>query len=355
MKMLRTIVFVIASVALLAGCATKNKVLAPVFYPPDAGVARMQHLRRISRPEDVEPRQSLLLTFLMGAAPAKQRMLKPYGLALSGDNLYICDTVGRQLHIVDLKKNRWSYFHGRNITATKKPINLDVDSRGKMYVADAGHGQVLIFSSNLVFVGSIGEAGSLKPVDVKVKHGKVYVADMKSQSIRVYDEATRRLLFGVPLDAESEDKDKKLFSPTNIDVDDKGNIYVSDTGAFRVQKYDKTGKHIRQYGRIGRQYGQFARNKGVAVDREERVYVVDSAFQTVQIFDKEGQLLMFFGETGTPRGSLYLPAGMIVDYNHNHLFEEYVDPRFELDFIVLVVSQLGPRGVEVYGMLRKKD
>jgi hypothetical protein len=140
-----------------------------------------------------------------------------------------------------------------------------------------------------------------------------------------------------------------------MDVDGAGNIYVSDTGAFSIRKYDAGGAHVKTFGSQGRQMGQFARNKGVAVDRDGRVYAVDAAFHVCQIFDKEGKLLLFFGEQGAERGSLFLPAGMIVDYDHNDYFSKYVDPRFELDFLILIVSQYGSSGVNVYGMVRRKN
>lgn len=346
------LVLACCTVSLACGCATKIKPVTPVFYPADASIARMQFLTSISAPQDIEKKQNAFLTFLIGGAVVKKGPAKPYGLAMSGGKLYIADTISRTVHIADLQARQWSYFTSRNMTALKKPINLDVDDMGTMYIADAEHGQVMMFASNLVYTGAIGAPGEMKPVDVKVRHGRIYVADIKSHSVRLYDAVTKAFLFSAPLE---EDKDKKLFSPTNIAVDSAGNIYVSDTGSFRVQKYDAKGSYLKTFGSHGQQMGQFARNKGIAVDRQNRLFAVDAAFHVCQIFNEDGKLLLFFGEKGTASGSLFLPAGMIVEYDHNKYFEKYVDPRFELDYLVLIVSQFGSGGVNVYGMVRRKQ
>ena len=68
-------------------------------------------------------------------------------------------------------------------------------------------------------------------------------------------------------------------------------------------------------GSIGRQYGQFSRPKGIAVDRDGNIYVSDSAHGNFQIFDQEGRLLLFVGDRSErPGPGVYmLPAGLDID------------------------------------------
>jgi hypothetical protein len=94
--------------------------------------------------------------------------------------------------------------------------------------------------------------------------------------------------------------------------------------------------------------------KGVSADREGRVYVVDAANQLVQIFDEQGKLLMWFGEPDASAAPLCLPAKVIVDYDHVDLFKQYAAPNFQVEHLLLVSNQFGPRKVSVYGFGHKK-
>ncbi|MDP3980008.1 MAG: hypothetical protein Q8Q33_01200, partial [Chlamydiota bacterium] len=145
----------------------------------------------------------------------------------------------------------------------------------------------------------------------------------------------------------------KLFSPTNLDLDNSGNMYVSDTGAFNVKKYSADGKLLASYGSHGDALGQFARNKGIAVDREGRVYVVDAAFEKVQIFDQNGQLLLYFPESNDP-AALVLPAGIAIDYDHIEYFKTDINSSFKVDYLIFVTSQYGNRKVSVFGFGKKE-
>ena len=113
------------------------------------------------------------------------------------------------------------------------------------------------------------------------------VADMKNRNVRIYDKKSRQLLGTIPKGVK--DHDRKLFCPTSLAVDSKGAVYVSDMGGFHVQKYDADGKFLQTFGRHGDRPGEFARPKGIALDRDDRLYAVDAAAQVVQVFNPAGQ------------------------------------------------------------------
>jgi hypothetical protein len=124
-----------------------------------------------------------------------------------------------------------------------------------------------------------------------------------------------------------------------------------------VQEITLDGEFVQSYGAgVGTAPGNFARPKGVAVDRMSRVYVVDAAYDRVQVFDDNGNLLMFFGESAsTSRGGLDLPTDIDIDYASVPYFQQYADPDFELEYIIVVANQFGFSKVNVFGFGQHKS
>ena len=365
----------------LTGCATysTSKVEAPVFYPPAPDAPRLQFLASFSSSDDVGER-NWLLDFLIGRRPAKS-LGKPYGVAAGRDRIYVGDTGLAAVGVLDLEKRRLTYITPRGAGRFSVPANMAVDQDGTLYVADAGKGQVLVFSPTLTFVGAIGSrptanlpafmggvqpeetlpapvlqgqrietATPMKPTGVALAGERVYIADPLNHAVRVFDKKTRQQQSVIPSDPK--DERGKLYSPTNLALDQQGRVYVSDIGGFCVQQYDADGKYLQTFGRQGDRPGECIRPKGVAVDHEGRVYVVDAAAQVVQLFDAAGHLLMYFGEPNDSEHALVLPAGIAIDYENVGRFQKYAAPGFQVEYLVVVVSQFGPRLINVFGFLK---
>ena len=102
--------------------------------------------------------------------------------------------------------------------------------------------------------------------------------------------------------------------PTHMAVNkENGEIYVTDSMNFRIQRFDPEGKFLSTFGSLGRTVGSFSKPKGIALDSGGSVYVVDGIYDTVQLFNSEGELLMNFGSSGIHPGQFWLPAGIAID------------------------------------------
>lgn len=340
--------------AFLCGCATdrKPKPVSYTYFPPAPDEPRLQYVTSFSSDIDLG-RKSGFADFVTGKPEAEKTLIKPYGLALNRGKLYVCDTVANAIQIFDLPRKRASYFAPPGEGRLRMPINLSFDKDGTMYVADTGRNQIVIYGPDGSYVGAIGKKDELRPCDVAIKGDRLYIADLKAHAVLVYSKTERKLLFSIPQDPKTAEG--KLFSPTNLALDQRGRLLVSDIGSSAVQVYDSEGKFERTIGKQGVGPGMFARPKGVAMDRAGLAYVVDAATQVVQIFDAEGRLLLTFGQPGTTSyGELVLPAGIEIDYDNVGYFQKYAAPGRQFEYVVLVTSQFGSRKVNVYGFLKAK-
>src|SRR5262245_21989542 len=213
---------------LLAGCATGPKTLTPsVYFPPPPDEPRIQFLTSFSSERGFTG-SSRFLDFVVGAEKTDTSLAKPYGIALHQGKLYICDSFPAVMEILDLSKGRLRYFGSSGEGRMRLPINIVLDADGTRFVTDTTRGQVLIYSAKDEYLGAIGKKDEWKPVGSAIRGERLYVTDLKSHSVRVYDKARRELLFSIPRDPN--DPQSRLLSPTNIAIDRQVRILVSDTG-----------------------------------------------------------------------------------------------------------------------------
>jgi len=341
---------------LVSGCATKPKATGPKyhFFPAPPDTPRLQFLTSFNSEKELRGSDNSLLSFVTGEKPPENPIGKPYGVALSDKKILLCDTAYGVVLVLDLETRRMKGISPRGEGRLKLPLNIAVDQDGTMYIADSGREQVVVLDTNEQFVTAMGLPGAMKPRDVAVKGDRLYIADIQSHCVHVYNKADRTPLFDVPGPQEATNNATRVFQPTNVAVDSQGRIYVSDTGAYRVQIYDAQGKFVRSLGRYGDNIGEFTRIKGVAVDREFRTYAVDAAAQVVQIFDEQGHLLLWFGQPEMSEVGLELPAKVAVDYDNVGLFQKYAAPGFKVDHLIVVINQLGTRKVSIFGFGQKQ-
>ncbi|MGA7370618.1 MAG: 6-bladed beta-propeller [Nitrososphaeraceae archaeon] len=73
--------------------------------------------------------------------------------------------------------------------------------------------------------------------------------------------------------------------PAVVAFDSDGNVYVTDSGNQRVQKFTTDGSFITQWGEEGEDDGQFSTPEGLAIDSASgKVYVSDTSNNNVQVF-----------------------------------------------------------------------
>ncbi len=354
MKFLNVVIILL--LGFILNCSSQNTAdtIDPdqvMVFPEPPEVPRVQFLTKISSSSDVIP-PSKLDAFLFGSSLMKLEKVieKPYGIEIRDGLLYIVDSKLPGLEIIDFKNQTFEVFQPYGRATMKKPINIALDKDGNIYISDMGRKQVVVYSPQLKYLKTLGSPG-MKPVDVAVWGDSLLIADMEDNNLEVWSISAGKMIGEFPPPNMEYPDSVKLVEPYAIEVNKRGDIYVTDFGQFRVIQFDRKGNFVQKYGGLGRNLGQFARPKGVAVDADENVYVVDTAFENIQIFDKDGKLLMFFGGAYEKPGHMYIPAQVIIDYENVEYFRQYVLPGFGLDYIILVTNQFGPDKIGIYGMI----
>ena len=340
---------VLLSISLTA-CAGKSGEKL-VFWPPTPDLPRVQFLKAIKDSGDVTEGKSLSLVNLGGGGDEFVTIVKPYGITVANGKIYVCDTVQADVLIIDLPNKKMTRLPGNiNAGRLKKPINVAVDGKGNIYVADTSRLELLQYGPDGAFLRSIGSGREMKPVDVRVDEEFIFVLDHSSSQILVFDIISGDFVKSI---GGGDDPKRRLSGPTNMASDGKGALYVSNFGNGRIIKLDRDGNFLLGYGRLGITVGEFGRPRGIAVDNEGYIYVVDAAAQHVQIFDDQFRIMMFFGAPGTP-GSLNIPAGITASSDNLDFYQKMAAPGFILEKVIFVISQIGDHMINIYGVGKKQ-
>ena len=248
-------------------------------------------------------------------------LAKPYDVVACQGRVFVSDTVARLVYLFDFERQRFVEIGTKEPGDLRKPLGLNTDGDCNLYVADVTKNKIMIYNKNGEYISSLNVAGKFQRMShlaVTADGSKIFIVDTggvgsDEHLIRVFDVRTGDHLYDIGTRGEKEG----MFNlPKDIEIGPDGNLYVVDSGNFRIQVMGQDGTFIRSFGTIGSRPGQFTRPKGIAIDQNTGIiYVVDTAFGNFQIFNQETQLMMHIGTRGNAfaPGVYMLPAGIDVD------------------------------------------
>jgi DNA-binding beta-propeller fold protein YncE len=176
------------------------------------------------------------------------------------------------------------------------PEGIAVDGTGNVYVAEAAGGRIQKLSAD----GKPLAVWDLKPLGEQLipgslaldQAGFVYLAEAYNDQVVKLDPNSGAVVsrWGGQLGGEPG----QLHGPLGVGVDAAGNVFVSDSGNWRVQKLAPDGSFLDQWRNCldgdppcqfpdaGQEPGQFFAPRGIAVDGQGAVYVADTANKRLQ-------------------------------------------------------------------------
>ncbi len=318
----------LAAIALISGCAEirppsdASRAPKELLYPAPPDQPRFVFERTIFSSADVlaDSEDDQLRRMLTGELRHGTAFAKPYASAVHHGRLFVSDTADRVVKVFDLPERKFFLIGAEEPGQLIKPIGLDTDQNGNLYVADATAKAIQIYDRDGHHLRKIGGKGlfdRLASVTVDPSGSLIYVVDIggvlsENHRVRVFDAVTGEHIRDI---GKRGSGPGEFNLPRDLAIGKDGHLYVVDGGNFRVQIFDANGQYLDSFGKAGRQLGNFSRPKEIAADREGNIYVADAAFGNFQIFNPEGDLLMFVGQRSeTPGPGRYmLPSGISVD------------------------------------------
>jgi len=351
------LISLLCQVFVFSGCAQNHFMQPkkqPVFYPNLPSKPKLQFLTSFSGPENLESSSaSAFEKFILGESEQQEGIMRPYGLAFYDGKLYVCDIGIRMVEVFDLKNRTFGY-----LTTDKRltnPINIFITSDDIKYVCDPTAGAVFVFDARNNLTAMLGKELNIAPIDVAVRDRRCYVSDFNSNQVVVIDITTDKEIMRIGSEVKEQSESMNELPPgqialiSDLTLDSRGNIYVTDKAAGRITKFDSSGKVLEVIGRLGSNVDEFIRPKGIAVDRDNRIWVVDSAPEVTKIYDDQARLLLYFGLPGNEPGNMNMPVKVYLDYDNIEYFRKYIVPGANIEFLVLVSNQYGLNKVNVYG------
>jgi LPXTG-motif cell wall-anchored protein len=145
-------------------------------------------------------------------------------------------------------------------------------------------------------------------VDVNSK-GESFVSDSNNDRIQKFDQNGTFLM---------EIRNPNLSIPYGLVIDSEDYLYVASTGTNTILKFDSQGNLIGSpWVGAGTEDSKFENPYSLAVDANNNVYVADYFNNRIQKFTSNGQHLLTIGKYGTGDGEFYNPMGVAVDSKGN--------------------------------------
>jgi hypothetical protein len=112
------------------------------------------------------------------------------------------------------------------------------------------------------------------------------VVVVKNPNEPQYADYATEFLEDLSIGVEEGDEEYMLYRPSAVDADTEGNIYILDSGAVKVRKYDPTGTHLMDLSRKGQGPGELEYPFAFCLDAQNRVYILD--IRRIEVLDRNG-------------------------------------------------------------------
>lgn len=197
---------------------------------------------------------------------------------------------------------------------------VDVDSHDHIWAAERCGGNscagsqldpILEFDPSGKLIRSFGAGLIVFPHGLYVdKHDHVWICDGQGENGKgqqVWEFSPEgKVLMTLGKAGVAGDGPDTFNKPSDVIVAPNGDIFVSDghdaKSNARIVKFNKDGKFIKAWGKLGSGPGEFNVPHCLAFDSKGRLLVCDRANDRIQVFDQNGKFIEQLTQFGRPSG-----------------------------------------------------
>ncbi|MFH2205115.1 MAG: hypothetical protein ABIJ96_18550 [Elusimicrobiota bacterium] len=284
----------------------------------DTGNRRLQRVKIVNKLK-VKRLTHNLVTKLTVTGPSRKFALSASALTQQKGTLAAFLDKEKKFVVFGLDGKEEIRFNREGKDEVKSVGGMAASPKYGLYVSATDSDQVLLFAPDGSFHSSFGGKDGF--FDSSKKEGKVSaphgIAVNEKGTIYVADTGNRRV------DAFSPDG-SFLFSfgpqvgphefaePVGLVWDEAGFIYIVDKGLRKIFKCEPSGGFIKSWGTQGSGVADFAAPGAIAYDGRRYLYVLDQGHQRVMVFDKDGGWVTNFFAGGKDERSLSRPSALTV-------------------------------------------
>lgn len=167
------------------------------------------------------------------------------------NELFIADTNNNRIEVFDLNGQYVRQFGGGQLSL---PTDMLLDTQGNLQIADALNNRIAVFNTNGTFVSAWGNTGSgeellATPIFIIRVNGEYLV--FNGSEVKKYN-ATNYTYNGTAPTAYNSapygSTGGLLTAPTDVSVDEQGNVFVADKSNGRIVVYNRSGDFVVDWG-----------------------------------------------------------------------------------------------------------
>ena len=228
-------------------------------------------------------------------------LLKPAAVAVTAGKVFVADQKANAVFVFDAEGKSLKKIEG----GLRAPESIAFGG-DKLYVADTGNSRVAVFDAEGKMLWAFSSEGSA-PGQLKAPRGiaygpddRVYVSNTGNSRIEIFN-SDGIYLYGFPV-IKSDGVSK--LNPAKITLNRSGDILVSDPEKAMLQKYDRTGKLLKEYPMA---------NNGAAVDKYGSFYAINSKEGKVREVTETGEEVGTFGTRGKGKSEFKNLRDIVLD------------------------------------------
>ena len=210
--------------------------------------------------------------------------VRPYLMAVNGENLWITDREAHNIHCYSLSNyQKTAHFgtRGNQLGQFLHPRGIAIHPTNRnLYISDMKNNRIQVLkqeSGSLVPLTSFGREGKGmcefdQPAGLIFNHeNKLVVCDDRNGRLQVLTDEGRYITsYGVTLGQKGV-----LCSPIGISQDPHGRYAIGEFGSHLVTVLDTEGKVLSCTRSLGGNVGSLLHPRGVAIDMSNNIYVAD--------------------------------------------------------------------------------